>query len=197
MNKNTFKLNYITALFVVLLFVLSNFFPLIISIFDKSFLNDKTQLDYLLIIQSLPYAITFLGIYFLFNQNNSDLRLQNKLFSLPVFSCSIALFFFTLMLNEYLIGFVPTKGNEFLEKLYKELSSTFNLLKAYPAAMVFATCVFAPIFEEILFRGIILKGLLNNRKKPIFAIIFTSLLFGLVHGNPWQFIGAFTLGIIM
>jgi len=54
----------------------------------------------------------------------------------------------------------------------------------------------APVFEEILFRGIILKGLLN-KYSPVTAIVISSILFGIAHMNPWQFIAAFTIGIFV
>lgn len=40
--------------------------------------------------------------------------------------------------------------------------------------------LFAPIYEEIIFRGIILGGLLSSYS-PILALIISSLLFGLWH----------------
>ena len=53
----------------------------------------------------------------------------------------------------------------------------------------------APILEELIFRGIILNGLLKSYS-PLKSIIISSLLFGLVHLNPWQFIGASIGGIL-
>ena len=52
----------------------------------------------------------------------------------------------------------------------------------------------APILEELIFRGIILDGLLKNNS-PTKSIMISSLLFGLVHLNPWQFIAGFIIGI--
>lgn len=56
----------------------------------------------------------------------------------------------------------------------------------------------APIFEELLFRGIILNGLLNrykgNQKK---AILYSAIIFGVVHFNIPQGINAFIIGIIL
>ena len=57
--------------------------------------------------------------------------------------------------------------------------------------------IMAPIFEEIIFRGIIQKGLINNGIKPVKAIWISAILFGLVHGNPWQFVGAVLLGYVL
>jgi membrane protease YdiL (CAAX protease family) len=56
--------------------------------------------------------------------------------------------------------------------------------------------VAAPIFEELLFRGIILEGLLNNYTTGK-AVLISSLIFGAVHLNPWQFVTGTVLGIFM
>ena len=57
--------------------------------------------------------------------------------------------------------------------------------------MYFQIIIVAPIFEELLFRGIILNGLLNkyknNSKK---AIIYSAIAFGVVHLNIPQGINA-------
>jgi len=53
-----------------------------------------------------------------------------------------------------------------------------------------------PILEEVLFRGIILEGFLN-RYKPGKAIFWSAFLFGLFHMNPWQFIPAFLIGLLL
>jgi uncharacterized protein len=52
----------------------------------------------------------------------------------------------------------------------------------------------APILEELIFRGIILDGLLK-RYSPIKSILISSLLFGLVHLNPWQFLTGLIIGV--
>lgn len=57
------------------------------------------------------------------------------------------------------------------------------------------TCIAAPITEELVFRGIILKNL--SKASQGFGIFASALLFGLVHGNIPQFINAFLCGIIL
>ena len=56
--------------------------------------------------------------------------------------------------------------------------------------------IIAPIFEETLYRGILLKGLINkyNSKK---AIVYSALIFGIAHLNIPQGINAFLLGLII
>lgn len=56
--------------------------------------------------------------------------------------------------------------------------------------------VMAPVFEEMLFRGIMLEGFLRNYK-PAKAIILSALIFGVIHMNPWQAFGAFLLGLFI
>ena len=79
---------------------------------------------------------------------------------------------------------------EFFKKALVELASQkgfFTFLY-----MVIA----APVLEELIFRGIMLDGLLK-KYSPIKAILISSFLFGLVHLNPWQFIAGLFLGVFM
>ena len=58
------------------------------------------------------------------------------------------------------------------------------------------TAVFAPFFEEWLFRGIVLRGLLG-KLKPVWAILISSVVFGLFHLNLWQAIPAALMGLLL
>ena len=61
-------------------------------------------------------------------------------------------------------------------------------------SQLFLLVIVAPITEELLFRGLILRGLLR-RYGPGTATLITALLFGAVHLNPWQFVSATLLGL--
>ncbi|MDO5321925.1 MAG: CPBP family intramembrane metalloprotease [Bacteroidia bacterium] len=54
--------------------------------------------------------------------------------------------------------------------------------------------IFAPIFEEWLCRGMVMRGLLHNGSKPVWAIIISSIFFAVIHANPWQAVPALMLG---
>ena len=54
--------------------------------------------------------------------------------------------------------------------------------------------IFAPLCEEWLCRGMVLRGLLAHRVKPGRAIAISALFFAFIHLNPWQAIPAFLLG---
>ena len=62
-------------------------------------------------------------------------------------------------------------------------------------SMFLYMAIFAPIFEEILFRGLILRNLLPYGKK--FAILASSFLFGMFHGNLLQSPYAFLVGLVL
>jgi membrane protease YdiL (CAAX protease family) len=56
--------------------------------------------------------------------------------------------------------------------------------------------VIAPFFEELLWRGIVLRSLLK-RMSLWPAILLSSLLFGLAHGNPVLIVFAFSMGCLI
>lgn len=60
---------------------------------------------------------------------------------------------------------------------------------------ILATCVGAPFAEELLFRGLIHKNL-RKVMNMIPAMLISSLLFGIIHGNIIQGIYAFLIGLI-
>jgi len=62
-------------------------------------------------------------------------------------------------------------------------------------SMFLYACVFAPIGEEILFRGLILRSFQPFGKK--FAILASSFLFGIFHGNIVQSPYAFAVGLVL
>jgi membrane protease YdiL (CAAX protease family) len=57
-------------------------------------------------------------------------------------------------------------------------------------SIVIASCVFAPLSEELLFRGILLKGFLN-RLNPLGAIFVSSFIFAGIHFSPQDFMSLF------
>mgnify|MGYP000879179136 CR=1 FL=1 len=60
----------------------------------------------------------------------------------------------------------------------------------------FLTVIVAPVIEEILFRGIILRGLLVNHSKAL-ALCASALLFGLSHLDPWMIIPTGIFGLVL
>ncbi len=57
--------------------------------------------------------------------------------------------------------------------------------------------IIAPIVEEVVFRGAILRRLLDIDGHPWVAIIGSALIFGAIHGNMAQFYHAFFTGLLL
>jgi uncharacterized protein len=62
-------------------------------------------------------------------------------------------------------------------------------------ATTLLACVIAPVVEEMLFRGVILRGFLQRYERT-HAIWGSAALFGLAHLNVYQFVAALVLGAI-
>ncbi|MDO9480741.1 MAG: CPBP family intramembrane metalloprotease [Hydrogenophaga sp.] len=59
-----------------------------------------------------------------------------------------------------------------------------------------ATCLLAPVLEEMLFRGVILRSfLLQYPRWP--AMLCSAMVFGLAHMNIYQFVVAFLVGVLL
>lgn len=56
--------------------------------------------------------------------------------------------------------------------------------------------IMAPIVEELIFRGVIMHGLMRNYSK-FTAVFVSALMFALFHLNPWQFPATFILGLVL
>lgn len=62
---------------------------------------------------------------------------------------------------------------------------------------VLAVVLMSPFCEEVVFRMGIQRNLTVMGMRPQWAIVVTSLLFGLIHANPVQIPGAFVFGIVL
>lgn len=116
--------------------------------------------------------------------------------SIGVVLLSVLFYVFLLPFAEFLTSMIPTEGIPWLEAFYKQVIQSFEMLLNYKVAGFITVCILAPILEEILFRGIILRGLFQQGVSPILAIALSSFLFGIAHMNPWQFLGAGLLGAV-
>lgn len=78
--------------------------------------------------------------------------------------------------------------------LFRELMTSLGR-GSLPLAFL-SVAVVAPLCEELIFRGVFLRGFLENYRAWT-AILLSSLLFAVVHLNPWQGVSAFGLGMLL
>lgn len=95
------------------------------------------------------------------------------------------------------LNFKVTTQNGFMKQFYDILMETMSRMTGGPLWSSFLlTAIFAPVFEEWLCRGMVLRGLLT-KMKPAWAIVVSALFFALIHMNPWQALNAFGIGLVM
>lgn len=154
------------------------------------------------IFMVLNYLFTFLLCiasfdFFVVRQNEH--RILH--FNMKVAKPKVYVLIFPLMLGgmlstEFFSQLIPTTGN-FWGKYYQEFQELYGGMSHDAITMLMMTGIFAPVLEEIIFRGIIQKGLMNKGMKPGRAIFISALIFGAIHFTPWQFVGGLLMGAIL
>ncbi|WP_317168426.1 CPBP family intramembrane glutamic endopeptidase [Blattabacterium cuenoti] len=189
--KNYFKINYVESILLVIAFITLNF----INVFIRKFLLslNLSENTIFAVSYSIPFIILFTFISHQAKKKNLVVDLSIRISPWYVYFVIFFMMLSAIILNEHLSSLVPKEG-PILENMYKEIEVVLKEEVKNPIPFFSTTVLLAPICEEILFRGIILNGMLRNKIHPIKAIIFSSFLFGLTHMNPWQLLGGLFVG---
>ncbi|CVK16473.1 hypothetical protein Ga0061079_10775 [Apibacter mensalis] len=195
--NNYLKLKWYDIILLIILFFLGALLlnPLI------SFLAKKLNITpyvFTPIITIGSYLLVYITYYFIvLKPRKENFRISYSLKNIRLFPIALLLFFGQYLVSEFLTGLIPTQGG-ILEKMYKTMSyALLGNASHYPVITFISVCIVAPIFEELFFRGFILKGMLNNQIKPQKAILISALIFGGIHIFPWQVIGGILAGIVL
>ena len=172
----------------------------VINVFSMFVFNENLQYnDFYLMLTN---AAGFVGAIFAFDYFIARPQTGRKLnFNFSPTNVGTYLLIFPMMLGmmfiaEFITSQIPITG-PFFGEYYEFFSRLMEQMTKDKATMIVLAVIMAPIFEEIVFRGIIQKGLINKGMNPATAIIISSVVFGLVHCNPWQFVGAVLLGCVL
>jgi len=101
----------------------------------------------------------------------------------------------------FFVGYVLFRGNtiEIVTRqipIPKFIEEAFSKIMTNNYLMFFSFAIVAPIFEEIICRGIILE-LFLKRYNDLAAVVLSAIIFGLIHMNIPQFINAFIMGMAL
>lgn len=120
---------------------------------------------------------------------------RSKLFSRRLIEAALAIvivagfrFLYDLTLGVWLLSIFPEN---------EAMLEAFEFLMQSPLAAGFYVLILAPVFEEFLFRGVLLRGILFKGFSPAYAVVISSALFALVHLNILQGVHAFLLGALL
>lgn len=101
-----------------------------------------------------------------------------------------------ILLGEVFMWMIEEGIMELMPPAEDKFAILKDLILQHPYLAFLTIGVAAPLLEEMLFRGIILKFLLK-KYAPWKAIVLSAVIFGAFHLNIWQFVGAFLIGIYM
>lgn len=103
----------------------------------------------------------------------------------------------TAMAGTLALSFCSDAFTELLPEMPEHLKAIFeNLTGGNILVNFLCVSIFAPVCEEWLCRGMVMRGLLGRGTKPVWAIILSALFFAVIHANPWQAIPAFMFGCL-
>lgn len=158
-------------------------------------ISDTGIFNIFMYVATMVVPILFFD-FFVVRKDGRKLNFDFSTKPVRVYLLIFPMMFGMMLVADYTTQLIPTTGN-LLGPIYKIYNDQFAKLLKEPVSLVIMTVILAPILEEILFRGIIMKGIIKNKVKPMTAIIVSAFIFGAVHFNPWQFAGAFLLGLVL
>ncbi|AOE91301.1 CPBP family intramembrane metalloprotease [Ralstonia solanacearum] len=95
-----------------------------------------------------------------------------------------------------LLGSVVQMAVSYVFPLQQSMGDTMQKIVASGLGSIVLVCLIAPVVEEMLFRGIILRSFLRQYA-PGVAIVHSAAVFGLAHLNVYQFVGGFLIGLLL
>lgn len=173
----------------------------IFIIFVLSSILGRESGSYGMIIATISGVIPFV----VYRINYDDLSIREKEWTGKIF---IKWFLFLYIVNITVLGISkgiftwisPSITKSAVESL-SEVTLTepiaelleVNLINLF--LLVLYVCILAPVLEEIIFRGIILRSFEKYGK--IFAVVGSAMLFGFSHGNPIQIPVTILMGVVL
>ena len=197
-NINKYKINPLEAIGLLIIALFGGqIIGLVIGLI--SMISPAFKGPAILLSFGISFGISAIIIMLFKKLNFNDLleffKSQKKI---QLFLFAFLLYLVSFPLIEFLTTLIPTESDSFpiLKETYDAYKDTLGFIFEVPVEAFITVCILAPLLEELIFRGLLLRGLLNNNVNPWLSIILVALLFGTAHFNPWQFMGAGFLGFI-
>ena len=135
----------------------------------------------------------YIPIYLMICWLPKDTQKPRQLSGKDFFVCTV-----TAMGLGYVFNLIGTFLNLIISEItgssFMEMNPVADMMEAITPASVIYACILGPFMEELLCRGFLLK------RARLFgdwtAVVYTSVIFGLMHGNIAQFLYATVIGLI-
>lgn len=135
----------------------------------------------------LTFVITFGATYFLATKMWNDDVIEKRKTPFGIFVLLLPATIGMAIFSEGIVTLVP---------MPQVVADYFASMVKFDLPSYLTVAVAAPILEELIFRGVILKAFLK-RYNATKAIVLAATLFAIAHLNPWQGIAAFIAGIVI
>ncbi len=166
---------------------------IVILLYGGLVILELTDVVELQLVSTQAIIVTVTLLYGIYIKSNFKELFRFKKCSFKYFFIGIPLIgvglLITLLLQNVLLTLVPG-----LESLLVQFQETLQFDQIAIYILVVAVC--PAICEELLFRGFILTGL-QVEKHPVFAIVTSSIMFGIFHMNVFQLITGMVLGGVL
>lgn len=182
-----------------LLYVMYFLLSLVLSPFITEETNPETGLEIVGWAEGFAMyfapALASVIMFFAFNAvNKVDSR---AMFSTRNITAGMLGRFVLMAFAFHTVGMILEYGVDFVLYSTGYEVTSFNYETKNDAATVLtdvvSSVIAAPIAEELFFRGVVLKQ--TSRVSARFGIVFSAVMFGLMHGNPYQFVMATMIGL--
>jgi membrane protease YdiL (CAAX protease family) len=159
-------------------------------------MNKSALLNYIVdisVIILVPSIIISIFIYFLMYRKNEKSLFTRCNFKKINISEAVLIVIIIFGASLVIGGFT-----EYFSKYFPSYQETTNTIQAGLTSILgmLTVILLAPMFEEILFRGIILSELKDNMNLKL-AVIIQGITFGIYHLNLFQGMYAAVLGLIL
>lgn len=186
------KMGIVKTFLVLLLSVLLETLGLIpitiFNLFSESFGKAATYIDFSLGIL-VKYAVIVILLKWFSNKTDEQKTKHHLDPRKFVYTAFIIIAFRMIFDNSLTLLISDITVPDFINDAFEELAVS-------PIILILTVAIVAPIYEEVIFRGILLKGM-AKKINPAIALIISALFFALVHMNIPQGINAFLLGIVI
>jgi membrane protease YdiL (CAAX protease family) len=161
---------------------------------DTSLLADVSFVDVSAFITVVGNGILFIGLMTykrfgyaaLFHPARHSVAATMTLVTVPILLLVPGLVLLAGWANSVVVAVVPMSDEEI---------ELFDAVMAPGVISVLFACVGAPVLEEMLFRGVMLRGFLRRYTRN-FSILWSAALFAIAHLNLYQVATALALGIV-
>lgn len=194
LNNKKISINSFSILSILGIFILANLLEISIAIVPSSFVKiylSKSSIIWVLFIIGLLtkyIVIRCLISWFCSFQKPPIINRYKPGRTLIV--CLLMLISYRLIYNFGISHIFDFSRNSSV------VTSTFNELFNFKILALITVLLVSPVYEEVIFRGLILNAL-RKRHSEVLSIVISAVLFSIVHLNLVQCVNTFLIGLIL